>query len=105
MKKLVGLLFSVLIIYSIYFDLTVGTLPYAKSEKAEATVIADSSLSYFEATVKSGETLITIEEHYLNKSLPVSITELVHDFKTLNQGQTPEKLQVGKTYRFPKYQN
>jgi hypothetical protein len=103
MKKLIGILLSFLIIYSVYYDITVGTLPFSKSEKAEAVEIQESSIPFFEAKVKSGETLITIVEHKTNKSLSVPISELIRDFMTLNQGQSPEKMQVGKIYRFPKY--
>jgi hypothetical protein len=103
MKKLIGILLSFLIIYSVYYDITVGTLPFAKSEKAEAVEIQEASIPFFEEKVKSGETLITVVEHKTNKSLSVPISELIRDFMTLNQGQSPEKMQVGKIYRFPQY--
>jgi hypothetical protein len=103
MKKLFGILFAVLIIYSIYFDLTIGTLPHMGSEKAEAIVKTESSLPYFEAKVKPGETLITIVENHANKSISIPITDLINDFKSLNPGQSPEKIQIGKIYKFPKY--
>lgn len=105
MRKIFGALFSLLIIYSIYFDLTVGTLPLASSKTAEAIIKADSSLPFFEAKVRPGETLITIVENKANKSIPVSITDLISDFKYLNPGQSSEKIQVGKVYRFPNYDN
>jgi hypothetical protein len=103
MKKLFGVLFSLLIIYSIYFDLTVGTLPHIGSEKAEAIIKTDSALPYFEAKVRPGETLITIVENQANKSISIPITDLISNFKSLNPGQAPEKIQIGKIYKFPKY--
>lgn len=106
MKKLLGILLTFIVLYAIYFDLTTGTLPHADSQKAEAMVETESKISaipYFTAKVEPGETVITIVEHQLKKPLPVSITKLVRDFDTLNSGQNAEKIQVGRTYRFPDY--
>lgn len=106
MKKLFGVLFAILIIYVIYIDLTVGTLPNAtQTVEAEAKVTSqpESGLPSFAAKVKPGETVISIVEHHINKALPVSIDDLIHDFGTLNPGKTPEKIQIGSTYQFPDY--
>jgi hypothetical protein len=107
MKKLLGLVIMIAIVYAIYVDLTVGTLPSAYSQKAEAqtqTVIKPASgTGYFEETVKPGETVISIVEHHLNKPIPVSITDLITDFGALNPGQTAEKIRIGSTYKFPDY--
>ncbi len=53
--------------------------------------------------VEPGETLISIVESHIEKSLPVSIDQLIEDFQTLNPGQAPEKIQIGSTYQFPDY--
>ncbi|MGG1400531.1 hypothetical protein ABE288_22315 [Bacillus salipaludis] len=109
MKKLLGLVLTALIIYVIYIDLTVGTLPSDSIQTVEAKVEPNSqnksAIPSFEATVEPGETVISIVEHQLQKPLPVSITELVKDFKLLNPGFSPEKIQVGATYQFPDYSN
>ncbi|MFJ7729726.1 hypothetical protein ACIQXV_26945 [Neobacillus sp. NPDC097160] len=111
MKKLFGFLFVILVIYVIYFDLTVGTLPASKSKqvdaKVETTVTKEhkSDIPSFDAEVQPGETVISIVEHELKKPLPVSITDLIEDFRKLNPGQTPEKIQIGSTYQFPDYSN
>lgn len=107
MKKLFGLLITVLILYVIYFDLSVGTLPNVDSQSVEAkseTVAKPiKGTPAFEAKVKPGETVITIVEHQLNRSIPVSIADLIGDFRALNPGQPPEKIQIGSTYQFPDY--
>lgn len=106
MKKLFGLLFAILIIYVIYIDLTVGTLP-TTTQKVEAetknTSQSVTGLPSFAAKVEPGETVISIVEHQIKKALPVSIDDLIHDFRTLNPGKTPEKIQIGSTYQFPDY--
>ncbi|MDR6998764.1 hypothetical protein [Neobacillus niacini] len=106
MKKLLGLVLTALIIYVIYIDLTVGTLPSDSVQTVEAkteTHSPKSTLPSFQATVEPGETVISIVEHQLKKPLPVSITELVKDFQLLNPGYSPEKIQVGASYQFPDY--
>jgi hypothetical protein len=108
MKQLFGFLLLVLTIYVIYFDLTVGTLPSSHSQQAVAlvetsTVPANTDIPSFEATVQPGDTVISIVEHHLNKPLPLSITDLIEDFRKLNPGQTPDKIQIGSRYHFPDY--
>ena len=107
MKKLVGLLLTVLVMYVIYIDLTVGTLPNSSTQKVDAKVETTSKpvagLPSFEAKVEPGETVISIVEHQLKKPIPVSITDLIKDFRELNQGKTPENIQIGSTYQFPDY--
>ena len=112
MKKLFGLLLSVLIIYVIYFDLTVGSLSTSVPQHVDAQVEnttkvnnnkPNTDIPAFEAKVKPGDTVISIVENELDKSLPVSITELIEDFKKLNPGKSPEKIQIGSTYVFPDY--
>ncbi|MGG1677429.1 hypothetical protein ACIFOT_16960 [Neobacillus sp. NRS-1170] len=107
MKKLFGFLLTVLIIYVIYLDLTVGTLTPSPVKQVDAkveTVMKKATgLPSFEAKVKPGETVISIVEHRLEKPLPVAITDLIEDFKKLNQGHNPEKIQIGSTYHFPDY--
>ena len=109
MKKLFGFLFAILVIYVIYLDLTVGTLPASNSTQVEVKVeknttkSPETTISSFEEKVKPGETVISIVEHQLQKPLPVPIAELIEDFQTLNTGKSPEEIQIGATYHFPDY--
>ena len=107
MKKLIGLMLAVLVMYVIYIDLSVGTLPNASTKKVvaqvENTTKPVSGLPSFEAKVQPGETVISIVEHHIKKPLPVSITDLIKDFHKLNPGKIPEKIQIGSTYQFPDY--
>ncbi|MGG5255032.1 hypothetical protein ACQYAD_16495 [Neobacillus sp. SM06] len=106
MKKFLGVLLSLIVLYAIYFDLTTGTLPQASSQKADAviqTTKPKTTIPYFEAKVEPGETVLTIVEHQIKKPLPVSISKLIRDFQALNTGKDAEKIQIGQTYRFPDY--
>jgi hypothetical protein len=106
MKRIFLFLFGLLTIYVIYIDLTAGTLPKDESQAPEqtvATMAVPNKIAAFEAEVEPGETLISIVEGHIKKPLPVSIEELIGDFKSLNSGQSPEKIQIGASYQFPDY--
>lgn len=103
MKRLFAILVTVLIIYVIYYDIKIGTLPVAKVETIAAKQVNVTTIPYFEKKVSAGETVLTIVEGNLNGPLPVSITEMIADFKQLNNGLLPEQLISDKTYRFPDY--
>ncbi|HYK73504.1 MAG TPA: hypothetical protein VEV44_10385 [Pseudoneobacillus sp.] len=107
MKKLFGALIILLVCYIVFFDLKYGTLP-STTKKTETVVSTQTptnttSISYFEEKVSAGDTVLTIVENKLQAQIPVSLNEIVNDFISLNNGITPEKIQIGKTYRFPNY--
>ena len=113
MKRFLGFIAFILVIYVIYFDLTTGTLPITieattteKTESSHEPVEKNkeaASIDYFEIKVKSGDTVLSIIEGHLNASLPVPIEQVITDFKSLNNGLDPKKIQLGKTYKFPNY--
>ncbi|MCM3617845.1 LysM peptidoglycan-binding domain-containing protein [Sutcliffiella horikoshii] len=103
-------------IYSIYYDLSAGTIPEPTAPAAALVptttgpeTVAETSphhqgeKMYIEVEVKAGDTVLTIAERVANKPVPVSITQLVEDFAEMNEGTTPEKIQIGRTYKFPVY--
>ncbi|MFE7061078.1 hypothetical protein ACFVAD_02850 [Sutcliffiella sp. NPDC057660] len=101
-------------IFSIYYDLSKGTIPISNEQQAtqvmtspslteEPETEADHDATYIEVEIKAGDTVLTVAERIANKPIPVSITQLVEDFQVLNEGMEPEKIQVGKTYKFPLY--
>jgi len=109
MKRLAVLLISALILFIIFHDLTKGTLP-SKSEpvqeiKSEAVSASPVSFPYFEKKASPGETVLSVVEQKLGGPLPVSIEEVIADFKRLNNGTEPEAIKSGQTYKFPDYSN
>jgi hypothetical protein len=104
MKRLFGAMITVLILYSIFYDLSSGTLPTKKQEELAVPVSNTTSEStYFEVVVKPGDTVLSIFERNQKEPIPVSITNLISDFQKLNKGKRPEDIQIGKKYRFPNY--
>lgn len=112
MKRLLIFMISILVIYTVYFDLTKGTLPLktetiteaSKKEPSSPTQLQNEPINYFEKEVKRGETVLSIMEQQLNSSIPVSIEKVIHDFELLNDGIKPEEIQYGKRYKFPYYE-
>jgi hypothetical protein len=107
MKRLIGVIITILVMYAIYNDLSHGSLP-SKIKENEAVTVSTPPTSleapYFEEVIKPGDTVISIIEKNLNDPIPVSISTLVSDFQKLNEGRKPEEIQIGKRYKFPTYQ-
>ncbi|WP_368504768.1 hypothetical protein AB3N04_03655 [Alkalihalophilus sp. As8PL] len=123
--KRIGLgLLVLIILYSVYYDLTIGTLPNGlestSTQPVEEVTHTDTFMTsdieettseitepYVEVMVEPGYTVLSIVEH-LHEGIvpfPASIQEVIFDFKELNQGLEPEMIQIGETYKFPYYAN
>lgn len=127
MKKLFGTLIFIFVLYVIYYDLTQGTLSKptsiilleskenlqndrsqeepSKHEDAKELNSSESDLHFKEVKVTAGQTVLSVVEQIHNGPLPVSISQLVTDFQLLNPNTQPEKIQIGKVYKFPIYKN
>ena len=101
-----------IVAYAVYNDLSIGTLPAAKMqnpemenlevlEKEEQQSIQD--IPFFEHEVLPGDTVLSVIDRYLDKSLDVPVSQAVEDFKKLNNGTDPQKIKFGNTYKFPDY--
>lgn len=105
MKRLFGVFLTVLILYAVYVDLSHGTLPTNETPKIEAKAVNPTpNTAYFEVVVKPGDTVLSIIESELDMSIPVPISQVIEDFQALNEGLNPEQIQIGKPYKFPKYE-
>lgn len=110
MKKLSLAVLVFLLLYSVYFDLKIGTLPSAKAEPVPVQAasseqpIEQEHQSFKEIQVQPGETMLTILEKLHNGSFPVSIEKAVKDFEQLNDGISAHDIKADQTYRFPFYQ-
>ncbi|MFC0558083.1 hypothetical protein [Halalkalibacter alkalisediminis] len=115
--KRIGTIFIILVIlYSTYYDLTIGTLPNGLSEVTEAVAesVTNSDTTeetmtnveldpFQEVMVEPGHTVLSIVEHLHEGTIKATIQEIVYDFQELNDGIRPEEIQIGKTYLFPVY--
>ena len=108
MKSVAAIIIIFIVAYSIYYDLTIGTLPHgaaASSQVEEAQMnLSEPSDPYTLIEVNPGDTVISILEKLQQGHVPVSIDQLVKDFEELNNGTKPEQIHIGKSYKFPIYQ-
>lgn len=106
MKKFAGFLVLLLIIYAVYNDLSLGTLPAANMQKIDTLEKEDKdtkNIPYFEHEVKPGDTVLSVLDNNLNTPMEVPVSKAVEDFRILNDGIEPQKIKFGKTYKFPDY--
>ena len=104
MKQLLGAMLTVLVLYSIYYDLSSGSLPTKEQEEISVPVSNKVSEStYFEVVIKPGDTVLSIMDRHSKEPIPVSISNLIIEFQELNNGISPEEIQIGKRYKFPSY--
>lgn len=102
MKKVLGIVALVLIVYAIYSDITTGTLIGKSSEEIVETSF---SIQYIEVQVKPGDTLLSLIEQQGGYPDQVSINQMIDDFISLNEGMKPNDMQPGKVYKIPIYQH
>lgn len=102
MKRFLTGCIVLLILYVVAYDLKIGTLPQATPANAEVQTEKKQDKAYKSYEVNPGDTLISVVEK-LNTSGEYSIFSMIKDFKSLNPGVNPEHIQLGKTYKFPLY--
>lgn len=110
MKRLFVSLLVTLIVYIIYVDLSIGTIPNTNNKTIESIKV-DSNVNHteetviasFSKTVEQGDTVLSIIEAQLEGAIPVPIEKVVNDFIILNEGKKPEEIHAGKIYLFPDY--
>lgn len=114
MKRIGITLFVLLIGYSLFYDITVGTLPLLKPKAQEAAAAQpeinastseqkQADAEYKQIEVKSGDTVLSVVEAINKKGTLPSVDKITNDFKELNTNESPSKIRIGKTYKFPLY--
>lgn len=103
MKRLAGILLTIVVLYAIFNDLTKGSLPGSPVEE-NATQETVTSLQYIEASVKPGDTLLSLIESQGHFPENISIEQMVEDFVLLNDGIFPEQMRPGEMYKIPVYE-
>ncbi|MDM5199729.1 hypothetical protein QUF79_17085 [Fictibacillus enclensis] len=104
MKKFIYICLTLVIVYTIAYDLKVGTLqPYNQKAAPVAAISIQNSTPYQKVKISSGDTVLSVIERLNPSSLSKPIPDLTKDFQRLNHGIRPESIQVGKSYNFPVY--
>ena len=112
MKKIIGLISVLIVLYSVYFDLKFGTIPNAtfastvnKAEvKNTQSKPASKEQNFKIIEVKPGDTVLSIAAKLQKNHSNVAVDKVIKDFTKLNPGVEPKDIQIGQIYRFPIYQ-
>ncbi|MFC7393332.1 hypothetical protein ACFQRG_10175 [Scopulibacillus cellulosilyticus] len=100
MKKFILLSVIGLISWTSYSDITNGTLPSAY--KTQNNSQSQIDINYKKITVNPGDTVLSVVEK-INPDKSLSIEKVMSDFKKLNPGSKPNKIEIGQSYNFPQY--
>lgn len=108
MKKIIFPILIILLMISIYKDLTLGTtisnLDHDTVEHAKQTEITQD-FHAIKVKIEQGDTFISVMEQ-LNPNLEkINMEQLVDDFSYLNPTEDPDHLQLHHYYFFPQYNN
>ena len=102
MKKMIACFICMLVIYSVYQDITHGSIStpnpvlytsYKTPEVNQYTLIE----------VKRGDTVLSIMDKQLTNQSKVPLEQIKKDFIELNNGIEPTEVKQGKIYKFPLY--
>ena len=103
LKRLLTVLFFIFLLFTIYHDITKGSLP-SKPENHTKTI--DNTISYIEWRVQPGDTVLSIYEHLAKDSHhTVAIEKIITDFETLNPTVNAANIQIGQVYKIPIYED
>ena len=111
MKKLIGALIIMFLLYIVYHDISQGTLPSINgqavkaSEKAPEVEPKKQSVPFQTVKIKAGDTVLSLIEDQSNGSIPVSIQTIIKDFEILNPSSSADSIKIGKEYKIPLYTN
>ncbi|MDY0408454.1 hypothetical protein ACFFIS_02740 [Virgibacillus soli] len=105
LKRLCTYALIILFVISIYYDLTVTN----KVPTIDNSTIPNNNVESFhvkKVKVSRGDTLLSVVEQ-INQGISghLNMEEIIMDFKTSNPNIDPYKLEVGKYYYFPIYED
>jgi hypothetical protein len=108
LKKFAAFIVVIVVLYSVYFDIKVGTIPsvsFASEIQTHKEKPSEPAIPYQAIKVKPGDTVLSVVEQLQAESLQVSIDQVISDFIKLNNGIKPVEIQIGQIYKFPVYKN
>ncbi|WP_099158522.1 hypothetical protein [Virgibacillus ndiopensis] len=92
-----------LLIISVYKDLTSGTQESLELNKPIEIEQTSKKYKVVKVKVQSGDTVLSIMEEVNNNNKTLDITKILSDFKAINNEVSPHELKVGNYYYFPLY--
>ncbi len=106
MKKFIGVLLALFLLYIVYHDVTQGTLASMKEQPVAAAEqvskpVEKQTIPFKSVKIKAGDTVLSLTESL--SSVNVSIEKIITDFERLNPKATANSIIIGKEYKIPVY--
>ncbi|MDG5788766.1 hypothetical protein QA612_14940 [Evansella sp. AB-P1] len=112
MRPIIGLAIIILLIVSVYYDLSVGTIPQSSASnltneiKETDDLQEDKIVPYQEVIVEAGQTVYGIVQAlHADQGISTPPHLVVEDFEALNPNTKAHEIIIGHSYRFPLYHN
>lgn len=102
MKRLVFLVILVIVAFTVYIDISKGTIPVNTQQVSAMNNNPETKLAFVEMKVTNGDTVFTLFKK-ANGSYVEDIDRLIKDFKKLNNNVDPVDIQIDKEYKIPIY--
>ncbi|WP_156290717.1 hypothetical protein [Oceanobacillus salinisoli] len=103
-KKIFIYIIIILLVASIYKDLSLGTEPNENVPTQETTIQINENYSAMKVKVTSGDTVLSIVENINEGKGEIAIDQMMTDFQQLNPEVNPYRLQPNTFYYFPVYE-
>jgi hypothetical protein len=102
-KRIILYIFIILLVASIYKDLSLRNAGINHLHYKELQTTEDSQYSILKVRVDIGDTVISIVEDLHDGNLNVSAETIMNDFQHLNPNTHPNSMQPESYYYFPLY--
>lgn len=106
-KRLLFYFIIILLIISLYKDLTDGSFSFNHNKLGQIQQIypneQETKLTVVAVRVQAGDTLLSITEQINQQTLELDIDQMINDFKTLNPTIDPFHLEPNSVYYFRIY--
>lgn len=101
LKKIIIFLLFVVLIHSVHYDLTNGSLHVFEQKQSSTT---EHTQPYRIVVVPPGGTVLSIVKQLHTEKITVSDAQIKRDFETLNNGIKPDAISAHQKYKFPIYE-
>ncbi|GAA0443229.1 hypothetical protein GCM10008983_20520 [Lentibacillus halophilus] len=103
MKRFILYMFIILLVISIYKDMTTGILPDTSSKLTTDNTHETEKLTVVRVKAGKGDTVLSIVESINELNNQVAVSKILDDFRSINPDTDPFHVKSGEYYFFPLY--
>ncbi|MBU8789442.1 hypothetical protein [Oceanobacillus caeni] len=102
-KRLILYMFIILLVASIYKDLSLGDDMINQYQDIETFITKDSQYTIIKVKVEWGDTVLSIIKDLNEGKIKVPFEKIINDFQELNPNIDPNSMEPENYYYFPLY--